>query len=247
MRERGVGFMYGPPTVENLQALLKAGSHLVTAVEGWVFPLSLRALRRLPAALRVLKEGWRWLGDVGWAAARRWSLIELRGVMLERAHEFGREFDGLFERAARSCRVICVRDREYLSWRYLDAPAQSQTPFALRRAGELVGFAALEISGERASVVDFITIPESDVIDAALQSVLAHAAAARCSFVDLSCASATLLASRLRDQGFWRFSSSGFQVAISSGEAQWPTLLSPTAWNFMMGDTDMDRTITEFR
>lgn len=240
MRQGGVDFMYGPPAIHNLHALLKAGSHLVTEFEQWVFPLSLRAMYASPWTLRKLKAVSRVIADLPRALARRLASVDLRGVNMEQAEAFGSEFDRLFGRVAGASTIFCVRDREYLAWRYLEAPGRRQIPFAVRRKGELVGFVALEVARERASVIDFFTAPEPELIDATLEAVLDHSAAVGCSILDIACASESVLLPRVRSRGFFKGSGGGFQVAVSAGDPQLETLLSLPAWHFMTGDTDLN-------
>src|SRR5262245_52717346 len=63
MREGGVDFMYGPPTPNNLGALIKAGSRLVTNYKRWVRPLTSRGVYRAVFS-RVPTRGQAHLADI---------------------------------------------------------------------------------------------------------------------------------------------------------------------------------------
>ncbi|MBV8651263.1 MAG: hypothetical protein JO255_07330 [Alphaproteobacteria bacterium] len=164
-------------------------------------------------------------------------------MRLEQIGTFGPEFDELFERIAVGYTTICVRDRQYLSWRYLDAPGRYQTPFAIWRDGELVGFVVAEIAANRVSVIDLFCAEDPDLIDDAMQGVINQAAAQRCSLLEIWCLSDGLLPARLRALGFVKTFVVGFQVALSDRDVQRDVLLSPAAWHFTTGDTEQEVSI----
>jgi hypothetical protein len=109
--EAGVEFMFGAPTEHNLLALIKAGSHLVTYVECWVFPLSSRALFRAPSLYRNgLTHQRARLGallvDLPAMMIRRFAKPARQGIVLRRVAGFDSMFDVLFERVAASHRIV---------------------------------------------------------------------------------------------------------------------------------------------
>ncbi len=239
MRHCGVDFMYGPPNPNNLSALVKAGSNIVTSFKRWVRPLTGRAVYRAAFA-RIPSKLEARIAGLPIMMLDRLTRADARGITLERVTEFGDEFDLTFKRAAEGRPIACVRDSRYLTWRYLDAPSGRQIPFAVRRNGELQGFVALELSGEHAAVVDFFTVADSRLVDATLQLLLDHVAREGGADLEISVTPDPVIASRLRRLGFIARSERGFQVAASQQDPQIETLLSPTAWSFLAADQDMD-------
>lgn len=239
MREEGIDFMYGPPNPSNLHALVKAGSRVVTNFKRWVRPLAGRAVYRAAFA-RAPSRLEAQIAGLPLRVLDRLTRADVRGFTLEEVTAFGPEFDSLFERAASGHRVVCVRDRDYLQWRYLKSPGRRQVPFAVRHEGELVGFVSLETNGEQAAIVDMFALRDQRVTDATLQVVLDQVAATACSGLEVSCTPAGVLAPSLRRLGFIGRSDRGFQVAVRDHEAQSDTLLNPNAWYFMAADQDMD-------
>lgn len=240
MRERGVEFMYGPPTPNNLGALIKAGSHLVANYRRWVRPLTSRGAYRA-AFSRVPTKGQAHLADIPIMMLDRLTRSDARGFTLEEVYEFGDEFNVMFERAAFGHLVVCVRDSDYLTWRYLEAPARRQVPLSLKRDGQVVGFAALERAGEFAAIADLFTAADPVVMDAMLQRLIEHASASGCSSLEISLTGDSLLARRLRRHGFVGRDERGFQVAVSDNDPQARLLLKAEAWHFTEADQDMDR------
>jgi hypothetical protein len=242
MRGRGVDFMYGPPVPNNLAALLKAGSKVVTNFKRWSRPLTGRGayeamLGSSPSDLEARLTGWPiMLFD-------KITRVETGGLALQQIDGFGPEFDDMFHRSAASHKIVCVRDRAFLAWRYLSSPARLQTPFAVKRHGELTGFVALEFSSGHASIVDLFCAEDPNLVDAILQLVLDQCVSAGYSGIEISLTSECLTARRLRRFGFIGRDERGFQVAISAqgGQDRQAAILScPKAWHFTMADKDMD-------
>jgi len=240
MRERGVDFMYGPPTPNNLGALVKAGSHLVTNYKRWVRPLTSRGAYRA-AFSRVPTKGEAQLASIPIMVLDRLTRTDARGFTVDEIFTFGNEFDVLFAQAAAGHTVACSRDSEYLEWRYSSAPTRRQTPLAVRRDGELVGFLALEKAGEAAAIADLFSAPELKVMDAILQLAIEYATASGCSTLEVSLAQDSALARRLRRHGFIGREERGFQVAVQKNDPQVAALICADSWHFCEADQDMDR------
>jgi GNAT superfamily N-acetyltransferase len=240
MCDRGVDFMYGPPTPNNLAALVKAGSHLVTNYRRWVRPLTSRGAYRA-AFSRFPTKGEAQLVNIPIKVLDRLTRTDARAFTVEEAYDFGDEFDIMFAHAAAGHTVACSRDSKYLAWRYRAAPARRQVPLAVRRDGKLVGFLALEKSNEAAAIADLFCAPDSKLMDAILQLAIEYATAAGCSILEASLAQDSALARRLRRHGFIGREERGFQVAVRNDDPQANALLSAESWHFTEADQDMDR------
>jgi GNAT superfamily N-acetyltransferase len=247
MARFGVDFLCGGlPNPENLAALLKAGSHHIATFDRWIFPLSLRTIY-LSAALRgrvaaKLRSGACALAaDLPGIVLRRLANRQTtrEAVTLAPIREFGADFDHLFCAFAATQRIVLVRDRQYLAWRYLAAPHGIQKPVALRRGdGTLVGFAAVEIGDRRLSIIDVLAAP--GWTGAALHALLGEAKRLRCGVVDLCCCAGSPLVAELSRFGFWKVPNCQFHVALSAKDAQFEALLDPRGWHFVMADNDSD-------
>jgi hypothetical protein len=89
---------------------------------------------------RLLREGWRgeWLDGV-----------DVR-------------FDALWEAARRADGIIGVRDRRYLSWRFLARPSHRYRIFALSKsnADAIAGYAVCEVIGDTMHIRDMLVAPQ---------------------------------------------------------------------------------------
>jgi len=240
MRDCGVDFMYGPPTPNNLGALIKAGSRFVTNYKRWVRPLTSRGAYRA-AFSRTPTKSQAQLAHIPIMVLDRLTKSDARGFALEEAHHFGDEFSAMFEEAALRHGVACVRDSEYLAWRYLSAPAHRQTPLAVRRSDKLVGFIAIERAGESAAIADLFSAPETKLLDATLQLAVDYTNSTGCSVLEISATQGSAIARRLRRHGFIGREERGFQVAVRQDDPQAAALIAPESWHFTEADQDMDR------
>ena len=239
MREQGIDFMYGPPVVNNLSALVKAGSRVVTGYRRWVRPLSGRGAYRA-AFSRVPSKFEARLADLPVMVFDHLTRVDASEFSLERVTEFGADYDDLFERVSTTYKIACSRDSQYLTWRYLSSPHGRQVPYAVRRSGELVGFLVLETDGEKAAVIDLFTPAEPNLIDAALQLAIGCATDAGCSSLELDVTQGSVVSGRMRAAGFINRGGRGFQVAASETDEQFQILTEAKSWQFMEADQDLD-------
>ena len=243
MSDGGVDFMYGPPLPNNLKALVRAGSTDVGVFRRFSRPLTwdaalkgafgtgasraIRALGRLP--MRVLTK----IVDTS-----------LCNVDVDDVTEFSGEFDDLWQRSNRPAAVCPVRDREFLTWRYLAPSPCTQEPLAIRRGGELVAFAAFESHGDEAILVDLFAI-DRPAWDAGFQIAVDRARQRSCAHVDFYVTPGGVDPWLLRRHGFFAREHRGFQVAVPDGESQRDALIDPASWYFTEGDKDMPTSFSD--
>ncbi|MGA9772453.1 MAG: GNAT family N-acetyltransferase [Blastocatellia bacterium] len=239
MRASGIEFMYGPPTPNNLGALVKAGSHLVTGYRRWVRPLTSRGAYRA-AFSRVPTKFEARLAGLPIMVLDRLTRTDATGFALEQVYEFGPEFSEMFCRAAATHRVACARDEEFMTWKYHQAPSERQVPLAIKHEGRIEGFVALERCGEYASIVDIFCANDSRTIDAVLQLIIEHATADGCSSLEMNMTAECAIANRLLRHGFIKRGERGFQVALADADSPGGVLLAADSWHFTEADQDMD-------
>ena len=114
---------------------------------GWVelapFPLLVKPLRggvkaqlaRRGAIGRLLAPH----GELAWSIVRKRARRITSSLQAEEVKEFPPDTDQLWERARHGKRICVVRDRRYLTWRYVDNPDSIYRIWTLREGGTLVG------------------------------------------------------------------------------------------------------------
>jgi hypothetical protein len=84
--------------------------------------------------------------------------------------EFDDRTDEFWEEASRPFRLIVVRKRDYLNWRYCDPRAGAFTVRLAERGERILGYAVLRVSRGKAYIADLLTLPEREDVAQSLVS-----------------------------------------------------------------------------
>ena len=128
-----VEFMYGGPVPNNLKALERAGSRVISSLCRHVRP---RVLHRFT---RRLDRG---------------------RITLDPLVSSDRRVAEVFERCSGSAAILPVRDPAHYEWRFGATPARAQQAFAVMQRGRAIALCALERSPGRVALVDFLAPPD---------------------------------------------------------------------------------------
>lgn len=177
MRETGIKFHYGFPNSANLGAFLKSGG---------CHPGNFREMRLLLRSQRIVAK--LKLGETLSSRLTRFADIfislyinfKLRGSThddgnLKKISRFSTSFDKLVEEVIPSYNVCCVRDSEYLTWRYFGNPLKAHTILSYEEEGSLHGFAAIEFCGDRCIIFDFFVRNEQEIVRNFLCNLIRYA------------------------------------------------------------------------
>jgi len=226
----GLDVVFGPPRPENIAGMQQAGFRQADRFRRWVRLLRgglERKLRRLPGAAALAAPAL-------WLMERAVS-VPTCGHTLEAEQLYGEDLDRLFDRVQHDHAAVCVRDAAYLRWRYLRAPHGRQQGFALRRGGELRGFASCFVRQESLVVVDLLCPLHDRLPEIALQLLAERAGRLGCTTVEMALAAPPVLHRRLLRCGFLPRERWSFLVAAAPGP-----LHERGAWLFTDGDQDFD-------
>lgn len=157
MRELGIDVHYGVTNVANLRANERAGPQIVSNFHIICLFLSGRPLlkeaRLPPIAIRFLTPPTDILASkyVGFRLRKYKSGGKLRVIS-----QFDQSFDSMVREIMVQFSICAVRDNDYMNWRYFENPARPHTLLTYEQSNKLVGFAALQFSGERCFLFDFM-------------------------------------------------------------------------------------------
>ena len=245
MRAMGVEFMYGPPWPKNLKALVKAGSTEVALYRRYARPLTHQAVSAsmqaaLPPGMRNAFSG---RVVAGLSLMPHWMLDCLRkhhpkSCAIEPVTRFGDEWAEFLDRAARSYPVCCVRDPEYLNWRYIQGASPARIPYGVHHGGKLIGLIVLEKYGQQMIVVDMLTMADSSDTGLTLRLAMHQAVQDGCDSISFETIQTAPLARRLFRLGFLGREGRGFQVACDAQEQECVFLHDAENWHFALGDQD---------
>jgi len=147
MKRAGIGCMYGAPGAMNVTALKHGGSRELGHVARWVRPLRGVAIGAKGPLDRLVKA----------VAKPRFT------ATLEPMLPGDVRVDAVWAAFAPTVQLTAVRDAAFYTWRFLDAPAQTQYAFVIVDDGEPIGACALEVmdGGRVLRVVDLMATPQA--------------------------------------------------------------------------------------
>lgn len=213
MKKEGVEVMFGPPVPNNLRALERAGSRVITNV------------------CRYVRPGW------VHAALRPFSRLHAgRSTRLEPLAENERLAEVVFEQAVEPTQVIAVRDAAYFRWRFAENPSRMQRVFVVKNEARAMGVCVLEQRDKRVAIVDLLAARTeySRVLQAAI------AATDATSFV-VQLNEEGPFADELRLAGLWPRERKPFQILATTNRE--PNLFDASRWYYTWGDGDLDRVL----
>jgi hypothetical protein len=241
-RQAGIALVLGLPNEQ-------WGSR--TAALGWrpLFPLTwlvlpLRPERLLARKLRIPFIGR--LGIVGRFWTRKWTRAEpARGITIEAVTTVGDELDELWTAARESISHSIVRDRAWVSWRYLEPPSGGYQVILARRDGRPCGYAAYRIQdwgqARSAIIAEVFTRPgDSEAFQTLAGGVIGRLVQARVDVVRSLAVPGSFPHEELRALGFLRsrYSFAVEHVALDPSLTQLD-LRDPGAWYLTGGDFDV--------
>jgi GNAT superfamily N-acetyltransferase len=178
MKEVGIHVHYGFPLADNFQAKLKAGAlhpgHFSTAV----LHLSIHPLLKkmkldhlIPGSLQKVLDA---------IMVRSMGILPSR--LSENSYTIGQitSFDGEFETAEKeissSSYASCVRDVQYMKWRFFENPFRRYTILGCNEMnGSFRGYVALESAGATTVIGDLFAYPEEKIVTYLLQAAVKFA------------------------------------------------------------------------
>jgi GNAT superfamily N-acetyltransferase len=159
---------------------------------------------------------------------------------------FGPEFTALWDRLAPGFEFAVRRDAPYLNWKFVEAPHVRYSLAALRRSGELHGYAVYrhlqEPRGRVTSLVDFLVAPgDESGLKTLLRWVDREARAADSDKIRTFCLHAGFRRV-IRRSGYFVVKSTMEFTAKVNGVSLPPDFYSATdLWHVTLGDSDQDR------
>jgi GNAT superfamily N-acetyltransferase len=146
MSDAGIGCMYGAPGAMNLTPLKHGGSREVGHVARWARPLRGAALG---------------LGRPPFDRVLRTVLRPRFAPSLEPMQRDDARVDAIWAAFAPTVQLAALRDSEFYTWRFLDAPAGKEPAYVIVDRGQPIGACALELMNEGRSlrIVDLMSIP----------------------------------------------------------------------------------------
>lgn len=158
MAATDVRFHYGFPNRPNLGAILKAGALYPGDFSEAMFLLGVEpALNKFSVPkpfLNVISQA----RNAGLPVMTRIRLsgCRIKDGQLKRMASFDSRMEPVLKKAAEKLSIGCLRDGDYLAWRFFRNPAATHEVYVYEIDGEPCGYAALEFSNYRCVLFDFL-------------------------------------------------------------------------------------------
>ena len=165
---------------------------------------------------------------------------------IEVIKRFGPEFTTLWDRLAPEFEFAVRRDAPYLNWKFIEAPHVRYSVAALRRSGELHGYAVYrhlqEARGRVTSLVDFLVAPSDESgLKTLLRWVDREARAADSDKIRAFCLHAGFRRVMRRSGYFAVKSTMEFTAKVNRVELPGDYYTETDRWHVTLGDSDQDR------
>jgi GNAT superfamily N-acetyltransferase len=240
-QEKGLFMTAFPIRLETILGLRKIGWKEVAKLPVLAYPLRFRGilnryLHFLPLSLLV----------GGFVRVFYFLLYGLRGgkkgegVEIEKVESFDELFDRFWQKALSLHPLIGSRNRQYLTWRYLQHPTRHYTIYRAQKSGEMMGYIVLRkvelLNFNSAVIVDLLALDEES-ISALVKRGIQHGRQEGADLLGFMVSQGHSYYKRLRKMGFLPSLKTFLFMIYPHAERE--GILSPEKWYVNWGDTDV--------
>ncbi len=165
---------------------------------------------------------------------------EIRGVEIEKVGFLDEQFDGFWQKALSSYYIMGIRNRNYLTWRYVKHPTRDYVIYRAIRNGEMRGYIVLRkvelLNFNSAVIVDLLAMDEV-AFSALVERGIQHSQQEGADLLGFMVPQGHLYYKILRKKGFLP-SPKTFQFMVYPHSNR-EIFLSPEKWYVNWGDTDV--------
>jgi GNAT superfamily N-acetyltransferase len=239
--ENGLFMMSYPIRPETIQGFKKIGWEEVAELPVLVYPIKFSGLvdhylHFLPISFLVGGVA-RFLYLLLYGTEKRKGI---EGIEIEEAGLLDDQFDGFWQKALSLYSIMGIRNRDYLTWRYLRHPSRNYSIYRAKRSGEMKGYIVLRkvelLNFNSAVIVDLLALDEA-TLTALVEKGIQHSRQERADLLGFMVPKSHLYYKILRRMGFLP-SFKTFLLMIYSHEKE-KGLFDPKEWYVNWGDTDV--------
>ncbi len=174
-------------------------------------------------------------------------------VRIEEVGSFSGEFDGLWRECSSQFTVCIEKNRDYLTWKYVDDARREYTILTAREKGRLKGCIVLHDGDGRAIVMDYL-FTDPRILENLLAAALDYCRGRRYGALHIPVVPGTRCENYLKNAGFVSYSPllhrlkfikyvkssiTGLHVYVNAGDEEVKELLTDNGnWFLTLGDTD---------
>lgn len=174
--EKGINITIGFPNKAAYPGHLKTGWFDIGSLQIGVKPLDLEKSIRTRVKNKRLLKFYVVLGKLTTGVFyRERKTSEVDGLTISKVTSFDNRVDGLWKKISKDYKIIAVRDKAYLNWRYVDVPDVEYIIYIAEEMGELCGYIVLRCVREEqdllsGSIFDLVAPLDRPEITACLLS-----------------------------------------------------------------------------
>ena len=162
------------------------------------------------------------------------------GVEIEKVLSLDDLFDGFWQKALSVHPIMGVRNRNYLTWRYLQHPTRKYAIYRAMKSGEMIGYIVLRkvelLNFNSAVIVDLLALDE-EVLPALVERGIQHSQQEGVDLLGFMVPQDHLYYKNLRRRGFLPSLKTFLFMVYSHSDKK--IFLSPEKWYVNWGDTDV--------
>jgi len=240
-QENGIFLTAFPFRLETIYGLKKIGWREVVELPVLVFPIRFHGIlnRYLHfPPLSFLAGGvarFFYLLLFGWKKKRKKVEIEI-----EKVDGLDDQFDGFWQKASSLFPIMGVRNRNYLTWRYLRHPTRNYTFYRAKKSGETKGYIVLRkielLNFNSAVIVDLLALDEA-TLTALVEKGIHHSRQEGADLLGFMVPSGHLYYKILRGMGFLPSLKTFLFMIYPHSDRE--IFLSPEKWYVNWGDSDV--------
>jgi GNAT superfamily N-acetyltransferase len=240
-REKGMFMTAYSIREESFNSLIKTGWKAVLKLPVLVFPIRFhgimnRYLRFQPMSLLI-----------GGMAKFFYLLLlgrrkkeKMGGVEIKRVHKLDEQFDLFWEKAISLYRIMGVRDRNYMNWRYLQHPTRSYAIYGAFQKEEMKGYIVLRkvelLNFNSAVIVDLLAL-DDEILHELVEKGIEHSRQEGTDLLGFMVPKPHPYYQSLRREGFLPSLKTFHFLVYSHWKEE--SLFDPKGWYITWGDTDV--------
>ena len=226
---------------ETIQGFQKLGWERMVELPVLVYPIRFRGI--VSRYLHFLPLNFL----IGGAAGLFYNLFfprrkgdESKEIVIEEIRNLDDRYESFWHKALSLHPIVGVRDRDYMTWRYLQHPTRTYTIYRAKEGGEMKGFIVLRkvdlLNFNSAIIVDLLALDEGALL-ALVEKGIQHSSQEGADLIGMMVPKGHLYYKVLRGMGFLP-SLKTFLLMIHCHE-EGEGFFDPKAWYVNWGDTDI--------
>jgi GNAT superfamily N-acetyltransferase len=162
------------------------------------------------------------------------------GIEIEKVNAFDPSFDVFWEKASALYPVMGVRNRSFLTWRYLEHPTRNYVIYRAKKGDEMSGYIVLRkvdlLNFNSAVIVDLLGLDE-ETVSALVEKGIQYSQTEGDDLLGMMVPQTHLYSKLLRKRGFLPSPKSFLLIVYPQSDREVP--LSPESWYVNWGDSDV--------